>query len=132
MGLDGLLLDGFLEERQRGVGKLEWRGGLGSETLLDTCVKRSTVECLSVRQVDVDKSENETYPILLSVLFTFTRPSNMLNTEHENSSVGNSFSEGIEGKGTELSVMRSEVERLNEKSAREPPTSEIDPEVARA
>lgn len=56
----------------------------------------------------------------------------MLNTEHENSSVGNSFSEGIEGKGTELGLVGSEVERLNEKSAREPPTREIDPEVARA
>lgn len=80
----------------------------------------------------VTDKNSETYPILLSVLFTFTRPSNILNTEHENSSVGTSFSEGIEGKGTELSVMRSEVERSNEKSAREPPTREIDPEVVRA
>lgn len=101
--------------------------------MFGTCVKRSIVECLSVRQVYINKwKENETYPILLSVVFTFTRPSNILNTEHENSSVGTSFSEDIEGKGTELSVMRSEVQRLNEKSAREPPTSEIDPEVARA
>lgn len=56
----------------------------------------------------------------------------MLNTEHENSSVGNSFSEGIEGKSTELGLVGSEVERLNEKSAREPPTREMEPEVVRA
>lgn len=78
------------------------------------------------------KKENTTYPTFLFLLFTFTKSSNTLNTEPENSSVDISFSEGIEGKGTELGFMGLEVQRLNEKSARGAPTREREPEVVRA
>lgn len=78
----------------------------------------------------MDENGTKTYPIFLARLFTFTKPSNILSTDPETSSVGTSFSEGREGKGTELgfALMLTGLVKM----LKEPPTRDREPEVVRA